>query len=64
MANPVVRYVPRGDVTPEEERETLARIYAYVLRSRESRSVTRTGEEESPLPRPERRLPNEPIESQ
>jgi hypothetical protein len=64
MGEPVIRYMPRGDVTPEEERETLARIYAYVLQSRESKRVTSTGDEVTPLPRPKRRLPNEPIESQ
>jgi hypothetical protein len=61
MSEPIIRYVPRADVTAERERETLARIYAYVLRSRESRRVARTSEEVAP-PVPERRLSNESIE--
>jgi hypothetical protein len=64
MSEPVIRYVPRDDVTPERERETLARIYAFVLRSREDRRVARTGDKAAPCPQSERRLPNEPIESQ
>jgi hypothetical protein len=58
MGEPVIRYVPRGDVTPEEERETLARIYAYVLQADEGKRATKTCGEAAHCPGSERRPPN------
>ena len=37
MSNPSIIYVPRPDATPEAELDTLASVYAFVLRCGEAR---------------------------
>jgi hypothetical protein len=59
MSEQVIRFVPRGDITPEEEREMLARVYAYALRAQGDRRTTKTCDEAAPPTAPERRLSDE-----
>jgi hypothetical protein len=37
VSNPSIIYVPRPDATPEAELDTLASVYAFVLRCGEAR---------------------------
>lgn len=37
MSGPRIAYTARPDATPESERETLASIYAFVLRAHQER---------------------------
>ena len=37
MSNPSIIYMPRPDATPEAELDTLASVYAFVLRCAEAR---------------------------
>ncbi len=37
MSNPSIIYVPRPDAAPEAELDTLASVYAFVLRCAEAR---------------------------
>jgi hypothetical protein len=40
MNSPRIVYVPRPDVTPESELSVLANVYAYLIKTRDSKKVT------------------------
>jgi hypothetical protein len=62
MSNPQITYTPHPDASPESELDVLANIYAYLIRTHDSKRAPepaqlRTGESKSSMRRKEAEMP-------